>query len=91
MRQSDALVQTVPHLLLDLRELGPHPFAHGLPLEQELAAVALRADMREAQEVKRSQPSWFRIRPIRFRVPSEPDQAGFLRVQPQFKRRQPPP
>ncbi len=84
-----ALVQAMPHLLLDLREFGPHPFAHGLPLEQELAAVALRADVREAQEVKRSQPSWFRIRPIRFCVPSERDQAGFPRVQFQFKRRQP--
>jgi hypothetical protein len=80
-----ALVQTVPHLLFYLCEFGPHTFAHGLTLEQELAAVAFRADMREPQEVKSSQPSRFRARSVGFRVTSERDQAGLLRVQFQLK------
>jgi len=86
-----ALVQTVPHLLFDLREFGPHAFAHGLPLELELAAPAFRADMREAEEVKSSQPLCPCVRPIRLRVSSERDQTGFLRVQFQFKLCQPGP
>ena len=86
-----ALVQAVSHLLFDLRELGPHTFAHGLPLEQEFAAVTFRADMREAQEVKSFRPSCFRVRSIRFRISAERDRAGFPRVQFQFELCQPGP
>jgi len=84
-----ALMQAVPHLLFYLCEFGPHTFAHGLPLEQELAAVAFRADMREPQEVESSQPPCPRVRSVRLRVTSERDQAGFLRVQFQPKLCQP--
>src|SRR5271154_7209102 len=84
-----ALVQAVPHLIPYLRELGLHPFAHGLPLELERAAPAFRADMRGAQEVESSQPHCRPVRPIRLRVSSEWDQAGFLRVPFQFKLCQP--
>jgi hypothetical protein len=91
-----ALVQAVAHLLADLREFGSHAFAHGLPLELELAAPAFRADMRKpslacsvAQEVEGSQPSRFHVRPIHLRVSSEWDQAGLLRVQFQLKLCQP--
>ena len=85
----DALVQAVPHLLLDLREFGSHAFAHGLPLEQELAAVALRTDVRKAQEVKRFPCAPLRVHPVRLRVSAERDQAGFLRMQLQREHRQP--
>ncbi len=74
-------IQAVPHLLFHLREFGLHAFAHGLPLEQEFAAVAFRADMREAQEVKSFHPSCCHVWMVCFRISAERDRAGFLRVQ----------
>jgi hypothetical protein len=56
---------------------GPHTFTHGLPLEQEFAAVAFRADMREAEEVESFRRSYFCVGPARFRISAERDQTGF--------------
>lgn len=66
---------------LDLHQFGPHPFAHGLPPEQEPSVPALRANAREAQDFEGSFPSAAAPALVHLGEPAEHDQAGFLRMQ----------
>jgi hypothetical protein len=49
----DGLVPTLPALVFDLGQLGPHPLRDGLTRQPEVSGLGLPADVREAQEVER--------------------------------------
>ena len=74
---------------VDLDQLGPHPFRHGLALDPETAALRLPADVGEAEEVERLGLADTPRRSRPGGVPSELDQPRFVGMQLQTEFREP--
>ena len=75
--------------VIDLDKLGLHPFGDGDALEPELAAPALPADVREAQEGERFRLPEPPLLPGPRLHPAELDKAGLVGVQLQGELREP--
>src|ERR1700676_2449481 len=75
-------------LVVDLSQLRPQPFRDGDTLEPELPALALPADVREAQEIERLRLPDAPCRPSLGGITSELDQPGLVRVQFQIELRE---
>jgi hypothetical protein len=74
---------------VDLDQLGPHLFRHGLALDPETAALRLATDVGEAEEVERLGLSDTPRRSPPCGVPPELDQPGLVGVQLQTEFREP--
>src|SRR5262249_58811336 len=77
------------YLLLDLFQLGLHPFRVGLPPYPEPPVLRPRTDVREAQKRERLRLAQAPTCPALSRVPAELNQPGLVRVQLQTVLRQP--
>ena len=75
-----------PEGVLDLRELGPHPFLTGIASELELPVPAGTTDVREAQKGKGLWAPLAPAGPTPGGRPPKLDEAGFLRMEAEGKR-----
>src|ERR1035437_3321124 len=85
----DGQMPAAPELVIDLLELGPHPFSDRDAPEPELPAPALPADVREAQEIERLRLPQTACRPGAGGVPPELDEARLAGMQLQGELREP--
>ena len=82
----DGLVPMPPEGVLDLRQLGPHPFLTGIASELELAVPAGTTDVREPKKRKRFRAPLPPSGTIAGRKAPEFNETGFLRVEMEGKR-----
>ena len=82
----DGLMPMSPESVLDLHELGPHPFLTGIASELELPVPAGTTDVREPKKRKRLGVPLTPSGTITGRKPPEFDEAGLLRMEMQGKR-----
>src|SRR5216683_2133199 len=85
----DRLVPTLPELVLDLSQLGPHPLRDRNAPNPETPVPPHRADVREAEEVERPGFPLAPRLPVRGGEPPELDQPRLARVQIQPELREP--
>src|SRR5689334_16837613 len=78
-----------PHeLVLDLPQFSPHPLGDRDALEHEAPVLALRAAMRESQEIERLRLAQTTARPVTGGEPPELDQPGLVGLKLQDERRE---
>src|SRR3954469_11974372 len=77
----DRLVQSSPHLLLDLLELRHHAVAAGFPVDPEVAPSRGAADEGETQESEGFRLAEAAPLAVAGRIAAELDQPGLLRVE----------
>src|ERR687890_1089487 len=77
----DRLVQSSPHLLLDLLELFRHAVAAGFPVDPEVAPSRGAADEGETQESEGLRLAEAAPLAVARRIATELDQPGLLRVE----------
>ena len=85
----DGQMPASPELVVDLLELGPHPFGDGVAPEPETPVLALPTDVGEAQEVEGFRPAKSPCRSSLGGEPPELDEPGLVRMQFQAKLREP--
>ena len=81
----DRLMPVLPEGVLDLRQLGPHPFLIGIASELELAVPAGTTDVREPKKRERFGSPLPPSGSIAGRIAPKLDEAGFLRMEVQGK------
>src|SRR5215470_2898296 len=86
----NGFMPTTFQLLIERFQLHPQPFGDGDTFDPEPPGPALRADMREPQEIKRLRLTQTPPLAISCGVPPELDQPRLARMQPQPEPRQPP-
>src|SRR5262249_52314053 len=84
----DGLMSATLELVLDLRQLRPHPLRDGDTPQPEPPVLRLSADVRKAEEVERFRLTSTPRRPVSG-LPPDLDQPGLIGVQPQTELRDP--